>query len=232
MYYIGICYYLFQDGFGPRYWLGDANHISALNILSNITFLHGCNPYWISSIVPGGWSITVEMTFYALLPFLFSRIQNINQAFNWFIISIIIRLALYLLLFKLPVISSGVLWGDFLYVYFPNQFPIFILGIIMYFIVIERESVSKISGKSLLIFSTFFLCQLLTGKEIFFPKQVLFGIGFLIFAIAISRYKSKFIINSIITYIGTISYSMYLVHFAILYWLQRYNFVDYASNGI
>src|SRR5688500_15882045 len=28
MYYLGIVYYLIQNGTGPNYWLGDANHIS------------------------------------------------------------------------------------------------------------------------------------------------------------------------------------------------------------
>jgi hypothetical protein len=33
MYYLGIAYYLFQESFGPRYWLGDAAGISFTNVL-------------------------------------------------------------------------------------------------------------------------------------------------------------------------------------------------------
>src|SRR5438093_1586486 len=40
MYYIGIIYFLWQDGFGARYWLGDASYVSTWNILSNILFVH------------------------------------------------------------------------------------------------------------------------------------------------------------------------------------------------
>lgn len=61
MYYLGICYYLFQNGFGARWQLGDEKHITIMNIISNITFLHGLNPYWIYSLVPGGWSIGIEI---------------------------------------------------------------------------------------------------------------------------------------------------------------------------
>jgi peptidoglycan/LPS O-acetylase OafA/YrhL len=82
MYYLGICYYLIQDGFGPRYFLENESHITTLNVLSNFTFLHGFNPYWITSLVPGGWSIAVEMTFYIILPFLFARIKRSVQFFN------------------------------------------------------------------------------------------------------------------------------------------------------
>ena len=78
MYYLAICYFLFQDGFGPRYWLGDQTNITEVNIFSNFTFLNGCNPYWITSLVPGGWSITVEMMFYLFIPFIIRYVQSIN----------------------------------------------------------------------------------------------------------------------------------------------------------
>jgi peptidoglycan/LPS O-acetylase OafA/YrhL len=232
MYYLGIIYYLFQDGFGARYWLGDATHISVFNIISNITFLHGFNPYWINSLVPGGWSIAVEMTFYAILPFLFLKIKNLNQAFNFFTISVIIRFIFHIALYKLHVIGSELLWYWYLFFYFPSQLPIFSLGIMMYFIILEKEKITCISGKSLLIFSLLLLSQLLTGTEIFLPNHILFGIGFLIFGIAISRYKSKIFVNPIITYIGRISFSMYLVHFAVLYWMEKLNFINFVSGEV
>src|SRR6185369_10001679 len=34
MYYFGIIYFLWQDGFGVRYWLGDAPSVSMWNVLS------------------------------------------------------------------------------------------------------------------------------------------------------------------------------------------------------
>src|SRR5258706_2273013 len=94
MYYFGIIYFLWQDGFGARYWLGDASTISTWNVLSNILFVHSINPYWITSVVPGGWSIAVEVSFYCLVPFLFLRIRNLNQAFVLFLFTIVLRMAL------------------------------------------------------------------------------------------------------------------------------------------
>src|SRR5258706_12846498 len=63
MYYLGIVYYLFQDGMGARYWLGDAAEISGWNILSNLFFGPSCNPYWITRVVPGGCAIAVARFF-------------------------------------------------------------------------------------------------------------------------------------------------------------------------
>src|SRR5258708_25384528 len=58
MYYLGIIYYLCQDGWGPRYWLGDAPGVSVWNVLSNLFFVHAGNPYWITSVLEGGRVIT------------------------------------------------------------------------------------------------------------------------------------------------------------------------------
>lgn len=230
MYYMGICYYLFQDGLGSRYWLGNQTHISTLNILSNFTFLHGFNPYWINSLVPGGWSIGVEMTFYAILPFLFSKIKNINQAFNFFMISLFINFTLHFLLSKLYIISSERLWNEYLFFYFPSQLPIFAIGIIMYFIVVGSENIRGISGKSLLIFSGLLSTQLVTGAQFVLQNHILCGIVFLVLGVALSKYKFVLIINPIVNYIGRISFSMYLVHFAVLHWLTVFNFIDYFNN--
>jgi len=232
MYYLGIGYYLLQDGFGPRYYLGDATHITPLNIVSNITFLHGFNPYWINSLVPGGWSIGIEMMFYALLPLLFSKIKNLNQAFIFFVGSLLLKSFLYVLLIKVPLIGHERLWNDYLFFYFPNQLPVFSLGIIFYFLVIQNESVTTISGKWILLFSGLLIVQLATGTTGLIPTHVLLSIGFLLLGYALSNFKFKLIVNPVINHIGNISFSMYLVHFAVLYWLNKFNLVNFSGNGI
>ena len=232
MYYLGIAYYLFQNGLGPRYWLGDKNHITVFNILSNYTFLHGFNPYWINSVVPGGWSIGVEVTFYATIPILFFKIKNLNWAFNFFIISLIARQLLQFFFMKYHLISDDLLWGKYLFIYFPSQLPIFCLGILMYFIIIEKESLRNISGKSIILFCALLFAQFGTGIQLFFPNYIIFGIGFLLLALALSAFEFRLIINSTVIYIGKISFSMYLVHFAVLYWLDHFNLINFFSNGI
>ena len=232
MYYLGICYYLLQDGLGPRYWLGDETHITNLNIISNFTFLHGFYPYWITSLVPGGWSIGVEITFYAVLPLIFSRVKNLNQAFIFFIFSIFLNLILKLFFMKFHLISDDRLWSEYLFLYFPSQLPVFCLGILLYFIIIENESIRNISGKSILLFSGLIIAQLGTGIQLFFPNHILFSIVFLLLAFAISSFRFILIVNPIVNYIGKISFSMYLVHIAVLHWLTQLNFIDYLDNGI
>jgi peptidoglycan/LPS O-acetylase OafA/YrhL len=221
LYYIAITYYLIKS---------DAL-IPPGAIFANITFLHAFHPSWISSIVPGGWSIGVEMTFYLALPFLFFRIKNINQAFIFFMIALVVRYILFIAFMKTSFVNESVLWQEYMYLYFPSQLPLFALGIIMYFIICEGQLFNKISGKSILLFSAMILAQLVTGIDLM-PTQVRFGLGFLVLGIALSRFKFKLIVNPVINYIGKISFSMYFIHFAVLHWLTVFKLIDYAENGV
>lgn len=45
LYYLAIAYFLWEDGFGARYWLGDHHRISPFNIAANVGFVHTFNPY-------------------------------------------------------------------------------------------------------------------------------------------------------------------------------------------
>lgn len=232
MYYLGILYYIFQDGLGPRYHLGNSTHITFLNILSNFIFLHGFNPYWITSLVPGGWSIAVEMTFYAILPFLISKISNIQSAFIFFITTLLLRLLLHFLLMNVHLNNDDRLWEQYLFYYFPNQLPIFSLGIILYFIIIEKESIKNISKIPILVFFILLFARFLSDFEFILPNHILFSIGFLFLGLFLSRYRFVLIVNPIIKYIGKISFSMYLVHFAILHYLLVFNLVDFFENNL
>ena len=228
MYYLGILYYVFQNSNESLPWIHESSGISVSSIMANVFFLHGLSPYWIFGVVPGGWTIAVEMMFYAILPYLFSKIQNIKHAFNFLLLSLILRFILQAI-FKY---FTDNVWDGLLFYFLPNQLPIFALGILMYFIIIRKENISQVNTSSLLLFSLLFLGQLFTGRHFFLTDHILFGIGFLLLGVALSRYKFLFIVNPVINYFGTISYSMYLVHFAVLHNMQSFGFIDYAHNGI
>ena len=222
MYYLGIVYFLFQNGLGPRYWLGDAESITAGNIISNVTFTHGINPYWITSLVPGGWSIAVEMTFYAIVPFLVTRISNTNQAVRFTILSLFCSLILKFAFLKFPMISDETLWKNYLFLYFPNQIALFGLGIIAYFLIIKKDR--KLTGLNYLVISTMLTSHFIWN---YIPNHFLFGIAFLVLIVSLSKTENSILVNKLTIFLGKISYSAYLVHFAVLYWLTRFNLIDF-----
>ena len=232
MYYIGIIYFLWQNGFGARYWLGDVSQVSISNIMSNILFVHSVNPYWITSVVPGGWSIAVEASFYCLVPFLFLRIRNLNQALVLFLLTIILRMILQSLLQYFPLISFGRLWREYLFFYPPDQFPVFVCGIILYFLTSSSPAERRIDPLVVFTLSLLFLAQYLTQTSFIFPVHIRFAMAFVLLGYALSRKEFFILVNPVTVYVGKISYSMYLVHFAVMYWLTKFNYVDFAPSDI
>jgi peptidoglycan/LPS O-acetylase OafA/YrhL len=228
MYYLGIIYFLYQDGFGARYWLGDASYVSTWNVLSNLLFVHSINPYWITSVVPGGWSIAVEVCFYCLVPFLFLRIRDLNKAIVMFMFTIFLRMALQSLLQRFPVVPSEHLWREYLFFYPPDQFPVFACGIILYFLIKTPPADWRVEPLVLLTFSLLILAQLLTQTTFIFPVHIQFAMAFVVLGYALSRIELFILVNTVTIYIGKISYSMYLVHFAVLHWLVKFNIVDFV----
>lgn len=230
IFYIAICYYLFQNWHSERnVFTPGSSH--GIDIILNFLFLNGFNPYTIRSIVPGGWSIAVEMTFYIILPILFIKIKNEKQAFNFFVLALLLRLFFVSIMEKYPLIAETEIWNTFLFFNFLNQLPVFALGILFYFIV-RKAPGEKFGFNSsfVLLFTILSILQLSIGIPFFLPDHIFFSVFFLLFAIVLNYQQPITLVNKIINYIGTISFSMYIVHFAVLYWLTYFEKIDYFNN--
>jgi peptidoglycan/LPS O-acetylase OafA/YrhL len=230
MFYLGVIYYLWQDGFGPRYFLGNQKIITTENILSTLTFTNSFNPYWINSIVPGGWSIAIEFLFYGSLPFLlFKVIKNLNSAFLFFIISILFSFCGNYYFSQNQLIPETTLWKDYLYLFFPSQLPVFAIGIITYYIVIKGESLKNINPNNLLLFCVMILLQY-SASISFFKQHILISVGFALLLYVLSKNSYTIIVNGFTKFIGKISFSLYLCHFGILFWMEKFNFINFLPE--
>ena len=232
MYYLGIIYYLIQNCIDKKYFLVADKNFSSLNVLSNFTFLNGFNPYWINDLVPGGWSVAVEFTFYAVLPVLFIMITNLNKALNFFLLSVILKSVAEFWLAKHNITGDNRIWTDFLFYYFPSQLPVFATGIITYFVVISKKNTAYETGKLLLILSVVLLYKVFTNYSLVFSDHIIFGVAFACVVVALSLFSHQVSFNPFVQYLGTLSFSMYLIHFAVLHWLVAFNLADFASNSI
>jgi peptidoglycan/LPS O-acetylase OafA/YrhL len=65
-----------------------------------------------------------------------------------------------------------------------------------------------------------------------FPMHIVFSCVFLLLSVALSKYQPMILVNPISTYIGKVSFSMYIVHFSVLHWLKEYNFVEFSQNTV
>lgn len=108
---------------------------SALNVLANVSFVHGFVPSANNTIVPGGWSIGTEMAFYTIFPLLFALFQGLLKRHPRLPL---LPLALYLLAgvwahaWFLELSGAAISPTSFIYYNLFNQLPVFLFGILYY----------------------------------------------------------------------------------------------------
>ena len=73
MFWVGIVLYAFAPG--REHYYQDWNMGFSYYFLTAV-LQHGWHPNYINSVVPGGWTIAVEATFYIIAPLLFVWIKN------------------------------------------------------------------------------------------------------------------------------------------------------------
>jgi peptidoglycan/LPS O-acetylase OafA/YrhL len=237
LFYIGIIFYLIINGFQPRF--GQELGVTLPSIIATATFLNGWSPYWINNVVPGGWSIAVEMMFYLMIPFLFSNIKHLLSAIMLTVVSFLGSVILYLSLEKTPLIHEIQAWKNFIFYWLPNQLPVFFLGIVLYFIFSKFQNThnsdiassqtfsikrQKLGNNLLLLSGSGFiiLCYLPSDPI----RHFLYGIVFVCLALALILHPSRIFVNPFFCYIGKVSYSGYLSHFFVLQlvkdWVQPF----------
>lgn len=214
------------------YWQASQPNITIGNVISNFFYCHGLSPYWINSLVPGGWSITVEMFFYVLFAFLFKKIESINSGVMFLNFTLLFKLVLQEFLQYGNFISNSYLWREFIFYYFPSQLPIFALGIILYFLIENPNNIKLVKTKNLAFFVILLPLQIGSKFDFLYLNHIIFGIIFVVFALLLSKGKLNFLSKSFIRYIGKISFSIYIIHFIVIAWLARFHLIDFCNNGL
>jgi peptidoglycan/LPS O-acetylase OafA/YrhL len=222
LYYIAAIFYPLEQ---LAIYKGSAHHYGALisipNIVANLLFVHTWVPSANNSVVPGGWSIGVEMCFYILVPLIWS-IQPVRRRVLVLSISAIGFLATTLFI---SAISSGTLYvpnNTYLYYWFPTQAPVIIIGLVFYclrggrFLEMEkrREGWVYFLGFLLCLWPAFYLG---TGNEVapIFAPSIL-AVSFVLLIMGLQGWLRGFIVNKYAVALGRISFSVYIVHFVVL----------------
>jgi peptidoglycan/LPS O-acetylase OafA/YrhL len=228
MYYLGICYYLWQNGFGPQVFLDASLPNSADNVVGNLFFLQALNPYWLW-LVPGSWSIATEMAFYLLVPVLVSHIHDLRGALRFVLAALVFRAALVLVLRAFPLIPEAQLWESYLYFFLPAQLPVFGIGILLFF-VLEQALPARLPTLELAALTLFLLLQLGTGTVFLLPHHFLMAFAFFLLAITLRRLSWDHLPGRLLRHIGKVSFSMYVCHWALLYWAGKLGWIQLAPE--
>jgi|GEM_PF-6962657 len=108
--------------------------------------------------------------------------------------------------------------------YFPYQLPVLAIGIICYYIIIKEESLKYIHLISIFILCSLIIIQMSTSY-VFFKDHVVFSLAFDLLTFALNIKSNKIFINSFTILIDHLSFSLYLCHIAVLYWLEKFELV-------
>lgn len=220
IYYLGIVIYTSMFGLNSRGWLpGPELWHYPLHIL----FLNLLHPQTPSSVVPGGWSISCEMLFYLMCPLLFMYITNIYRALVFCLLSIIAgALFLYFtkvyLTPKLSLIYGNTLTQLFFYRSLISQAACFSFGILLYYslknVEINKLLKEKIFNSSLLIVAFTILCLASAFRSV---AHYVATLSFFLIALAMSARFNFALQNKAIIFLGRISFSVYILHFAFIH---------------
>ncbi|MBN3763140.1 acyltransferase [Burkholderia sp. Ac-20365] len=130
LYYVAIAVYSIGNFLAERFDAQVTAPHSVADVVANLVFIHAWVPGAIDTVVPGGWSIGVEMCFYLFAPLIF--VATRTRRGLW-------RTALALLALSAVVLTAGACADDactvennsFLYYWPPTQLPCFVIGFVL-----------------------------------------------------------------------------------------------------
>ncbi len=218
LYYLAIIYYLYYNGLGPNYWSGGLP-ITTKGILMNISFTHGFSPTYMNSVVPGGWSIGLEMLFYAIVPALYLLLKNANRAVLFLSASLIIKILCDKLAYRYLAIANGFIFDQYLTFYLPYHLPVFVLGIIFYFYIVKGDK--QVAWYSFALLAVLLIFDYIK-HQIGVIANVKVGAIFFAVSVGLKYINHNNFLSKAIIYVGNISYSIYLCHFAVISFIVEY----------
>jgi len=230
LFYLSVLAYTIVFGTGPNYWA--PNGLQWWHYVLTLLFLNGWHPEAINAIVPLGWSIAIEMTFYLAIPFLYKNVKSLANAVLLVVASLLLQAVL--VAFYKPILmnyATGYIVQAYFYLWFFAQLPIFGLGVLLYLFLKEQPERNNNLGIAFLLLSLFMyvaFLQINTYLDLI-PAHFSYGLVFAVLILGLYFYPTKLLVNPFTKWIGKISYSLYLVHFIFLPYLRSW--IDLGNLG-
>lgn len=238
VYWAGIILYTAVYGLDSRGWRDGPElwhypfHIFLVNVL---------HPSTSSSVVPGGWSISVEVMFYMIAPLIFFRVNTTKRIIAFMLICLIVLPVFNILMKKF---AGPVLFADFdprevrnFFFRWPiSQLACFGFGLVLFKIIASGKHIAYLKSHSwnkvflvlsvVCIFGSIFLPSIV-------EKHHFVSFFFMLLGLLLSVTPWALFVNKFTVFMGKISYSSYLVHFLIINQLYIFignNFPSVTTN--
>lgn len=213
IYYLGIIIY-----FSLNYFFKTTEDYTLKNVFSNVFFIHGLIPSANNTIVPGGWSIGVEMLFYLFFPFLFDFLSSGKSLIKGIGIILISQIVLFYFQrkpnFDISFYNFNIL----------NQISVFIIGILFF---LNKKRLTNVRFSTIAFILLTILAIYISANNndykykgyrfAFRIVPIISALSFCFLFIIVEN--SKFINTLVLQKIGINSYSIYIIHFVPAFYL-------------
>ena len=213
LYYFGI--FLYFALYKAAEYIGfssDAiDNYNIINVLFNIFFIHTFHEASQNTIVPGGWSIGVEMVFYLVFP-LVMKLYTLKGLQGIKILFIVVVFFNFLNITHASNLGEEIKNNSFHYYVVWNQLPVFLIGIFTYDLYLRSYDLKK-TQLILLALTSFSLTIFFHYNENLFKIGLLpITTGVFFSCLILLTYNFKFNLP-LIKSVGERSFSMYILHF-------------------
>jgi exopolysaccharide production protein ExoZ len=214
MFYLGVIIYGLLGAFTLARFSGAGE--TPGSIFATIVFLHGWFPSAVNKVVPGGWSIGAEMMFYASFPLLHWLFRRRLSATWWALSAIVIA---SLVIGTLSIILTKRVIGpelagatNFQYYFWLTHVPAFATGLACSKIV---KWVKSGPGAAIFYACAFAIVLGAVSKSHLLNFLVI-DLLFAGLVLGASASRPRFLEGRAMPFIGVTSFSVYILHFAVV----------------
>ena len=212
MFYLAIALYLALHGLAPGYWA--PNGIHAPGIVATVLFLHGLHPETINAVVPGGWSIAAEMGFYAILALCLPFMSSARPALLFLAASLVLFVLNGLVVphvFAWPA-PQHYLVRNFIRFNLLGQLPVFAAGVVAW-TAFRHGATDRTAAGAMVCMLAAAVCWWWLPQPQCTPAAGAFFAGA---ALLLALRPGRLFVNRATIALGKRSYSIFLLHFAVL----------------
>jgi peptidoglycan/LPS O-acetylase OafA/YrhL len=196
------------------------NTLSLADVLLNISFAFNLVPGKQDGVVWASWILSIQMIFYLIFPLVYRFVNNFWKSIVFFFFTLIVAsgYSVFIAYLQIPVAHN---YGSFINFSFIHQLPVFALGMCAFFVydLFIKDS-SRSWGAAFTGLAILTYIVLVYGHLIAVFNGIYWqGIIYCLLLIGLLITPIPLFVNRLFCFYGKISYSLYLLHPMLVYFL-------------